>query len=421
MELRPALLLALGLVAASTIGCTIRTEGSGPAEATSRPAPAPGLPVWSDPPPATIAELEGRSHPIGFAVMDQDGSAMTMSRLIDSMRVEIWRPESILTRDLPMDLDVLAVDALEARIAIVQLAPNDVRSNLPIPPRRAVDGLLFTPKAVVDDRLVVILGSLARFNPGERWLVEAFLHAGWRVLLSSPPITSPDPEHGSMTVISPGQDPEAAGRLLAGEIEVAIGAWSTGLTAIAADLRRSGGLPDGPTVIVGMSSGGLATPVTAACLNPLRRIDAVVLMATGADPPTILAGTSLQDDDLRIVRRGPRCSPEERAIFEEAYDDASTLESDSLWSWFADRPMLLIEAGFDAAIPASARNELRSRIPKADHWWSPTGHFGLFASMIKEAELVVRWAEEHLPKRPGTNQRESTDRSRNGASGEIRP
>ncbi|MBQ72513.1 MAG: hypothetical protein CMJ67_06360 [Planctomycetaceae bacterium] len=418
MELRSVLLLALGLLAMSTIGCTIRTEGSGPTVATSKPAPSPGLPEWSDPPPATIADLEGRGHPIGFAVMDQDGTAMTMTRLTDSMRVELWRPDSILTEDLPLNLDVLAVESLEARIAIVQLAETDIRSELPIPSRRAVDGLLFAPKVVTDDRLVVILGSLARFNPGERWLVEAFLREGWNVLLSSPPITSPDPEHGSMTVLQPGVDPEAAGRTLAGEIEVAIGAWAVGLTAITTELQQSGRLTDGPTVIVGMSSGGLATPVMAALLNPMRRVDAVVLMATGANPPTILAGTSLKDGDLRIQRRGPRCSTVELEIFKTSYSNASTLESESLWTWFADRPVLLVEAGFDAAIPASARNELRSRIPEADYWWLPTGHFGLFASMINEAEPIVRWVERKCSGRPGTDPQGSADGSGKGASPE---
>ena len=411
MELRSAFLLALVLLAGSTTGCTIRIQGSGPNQATPRPAPGPVLPEWSDPPPASMADLEGLGHPIGFAVMDQDGTAMTMTRLADSNRVELWRPDSILLDDLPIDLEVLAVESLAARIAIVELAETDRRSELPIPPLRAVDGLLFCPKAVAGDGLVVILGSLARFNPGERWLVEAFLRGGWNVLLSSPPITSPDPEHGSMTVLRPGVDPEAAGRLLAGEIEVAVGAWAAGLTAIIAELQHSERLTNGPTVIVGMSSGGLAAPVMTAHLNPMRRVDAVVLMATGADPPAILAGTSLKDGDLRIRRRGPATSAADLKIFKTSYSKASTLESEALWAWFADRPILLVEAGFDAAIPASARDELRSRIPEADYWWLPTGHFGLFASMINEAAPIVQWVEGKCPERPGTGFQESTEGS----------
>ena len=402
MELRSALVLALGLLAASTTGCTIRSGGTGPRTATTTPAPVPELPGWSDPPPVTMAELEGRSHPIGFAVRDPNGMAMGMSRLPDSMRVELWRPDSIRTEDLPLNLDALAVDSTEGRIAILELAGTDSRNELSIPPRRAVDGLLFSPKVTHQGRLVVILGSLARFNPGERWLVEAFLDAGWHVLLSSPPITSPDPEHGAMTVIRPGQDPETAGRTLAAEIEVAIGAWAVGLGAIVAELQDSGNLPEGPTVLVGMSSGGLATPTVAALLDPMRRIDGVVLMATGTDPPAIVAGTTLDDSDLRIERRGPRPTNLDREIFDASYSSASTLESEALWTWFADRPLLIVEAGFDAAIPAPARAALRSRIPEADHWWSPTGHFGLFASMINEADSIVDWAREKCPEGSGT-------------------
>ena len=418
MELRRACLLFLVPLLLTGTGCTIRTEGGGPSSATSRPAPAPRLPDWSDPSPATIADLEGRGHPVGFAVLDQNGTAVSMTRLEDSMRVELWRPDSILTDDLPLNLDLLALNSLEARIAIVELAETDPRSELPIPRRRAVDGLLFTPKAIIDDRLVVILGSLARFNPGERWLIEAFLREGWCVLLSSPPIISPDPEHGVVTVLHPGVDPEAAGRILAGEIEVAIGAWAAGISAITAELQDCGRLPDGPTVIVGMSSGGLAAPAATALLNPMRRVDAVILMATGANPPAILAGTSLRDGDLRLERRGPAASSGDLAVLEESFSNASTIESEALWAWFVDRPVLLIEAGFDAAIPASARGELRSRIPDADHWWLPTGHFGLFASMINEGPLIVRWAEQKCDQRPGTCPRGTTEGSKDGASPE---
>ncbi|MBC04577.1 MAG: hypothetical protein CMJ34_14930 [Phycisphaerae bacterium] len=416
MELRFLPCLVAGLLLASSIGCTIRTPGPGPETATTVPGPVPDLPSWSDPPPTTIAELEGRSHPMGFAVMDIEGAAMTMHRLEDSRRVEIWRPDSIRSEDLPLDLDPTAIDSVEARIAVVELADTDPRSNLSIPPRRAIDGLLFTPSRRSDGRMVLILGSLARFNPGERWLVEAFLRDGWSVLLSSPPITSPDPEHGAMTVISPGLDPELAGRVLAAEIEVALGAWAVGITAITSELQNAGSLPEGPTVLVGMSSGGLASPVATAVLDPIRRVDSVVLMATGADPPVIVAGTTLDDDDLRIERRGPQADAADMERFVSSYAGAATLASSILWTWFADRPLLIIEAGFDAAIPSTARAELRSRLPGADHWWLPTGHFGLFAAMIREADSIVRWVREKCPEGSGTASEDPTEGSPTGPS-----
>lgn len=393
MEVRGVLILASVLATIHATGCTIRRDGGGPSVASTASAPLPRLPLWSDPDVPTAAELTGRSHPVGFAIMDTDGNAMPMTRLADEGQVELWRPDSIRIEELPLELEASTVSSVEGRIAIVELARTDPIASLGVPPRRAVDGLLFSPNTAADGRLVVVLGSLARFNPGERWLVEAFLEAGWNVLLSSPPVASPHPEHGDTTTISPGIDPVAAGRTLAGEIDVAIGAWTLGLAAITSELVRDRRMPEGPTLLVGMSSGGLAVPPTAALLDRIRRVDAAVLMATGVDPPVIIGRTSLEDEELRITRRGPRISDPDLRTFLSSYLAVSTLEDEGLWAWFEQRPILIVEAGFDAAIPADSRSELRSRLPKADHWWLPTGHFGLFAAMMNEAESIVSWSE----------------------------
>ena len=406
MELRPTILLVACLLWSTATACTYRTEGRGPEVATRMPAPLPVLPLWSDPLAPSITEVTGNGHPIGFAVLDTNGVAMAMTRLQHEGQVELWRPDAIRLEELPLSLDPSVVRSLDARIAIVELARTDPRRDLGIPPRRAVDGMLFTPHALGEDRLVVILGSLARFNPGERWLVTAFLREGWHVLLSSPPITSPDQDLGDATIISAGTDPEKAGRVLAGEMEVAIGAWAVGLSTIAGEFQRDGLLPGSSTAIVGMSSGGLAAPATAALMDPLRRVDAVALLATGTDPPVIVARTSLEDEDLRIDRRGPWVSQEDLEIFRCSYRAASTLEDDGLWSWFTDRPILLVEAGFDAAIPRPSRSALRLRMPDAAHWWIPTGHFGLFASMINQAGPIVEWVGHACPaglKKTGQN------------------
>ncbi|MCP4835311.1 MAG: hypothetical protein GY895_11180 [Phycisphaera sp.] len=393
MEVRVVLVLASVLATVHATGCTIRRDGGGPSVATTASAPTPRLPDWSDPNAPTAAEITGRGHPVGFAVMDTDGTAMSMTRLTDEGQVELWRPDSIRIDELPLELDASTVSSIEGRIAIVELARTDPIASFDVPPRRAVDGLLFSPNTAADGRLVVVLGSLARFNPGERWLVEAFLEAGWNVLLSSPPVASPHPEYGDTTTISPAVDPALAGRTLAGEIDVAIGAWTLGLAAITSELVRDRGMPEGPTLLIGMSSGGLAVPPVAALLDGIRRVDAAVLMATGVDPPIIVARTSLEDDELRITRRGPRIPDPDLQAFLSSYLAASTLEDEGLWAWFEQRPILVVEAGFDAAIPADSRSELRSRLPKADLWWLPTGHFGLFAAMMNEAGSIVSWAD----------------------------
>jgi hypothetical protein len=261
-----------------------------------------------------------------------------------------------------------------------------------------VDGLLARPSATPSRGLAIILGSLARLNPPEQWLVAEFLRRGWTVLVSSPPVCAPDDRTGGVTVLRPGVDPVGAGRTLAAEVDAGLGAWRDGLRDLVTRLKTRGHLPSGPTVIVGASSGALAAPVIADTLRSVRSIHAIAMIAGGASPPSIIARTTLADEDLRVDRRGPRIDDVDLPRFVAAFESASRLQSPSAESMTAARlsgvPILLLESGFDSAIPETARSRLRSLFPEAEHWWYPLGHYGLFIALSTEAGPLVDWMED---------------------------
>ena len=398
------------VISPAIIGCIAKTPGSGPRFAGDREPPPLNYPIWADPPSPEPSEVLGRSQPVGFAVLNPEGQAISMTRHPDRGPVEIWEATPFPVSDVISVIDADLIGSVTGRIAIIELSATDPRADHPVPRRRAVDGLLFHPAGPRNERLAIILGSLARFNPGERWMTEAFLRAGWSVLVSSPPINSPDATTRGRTQVAPGREPERAGQILAAEFDVAIGSWATGLAAIVRQFDADGLIPSGPMVLVGMSSGGLASPAIAAALDPIRRTEAASLIATGIDPALIIARTSLRDDDLRIERRGPRIRDHDLPRFVDSYHEASTLDGEDLSQWFADRPLLIIEAGFDAAIPADSRRHLRERHPEAAFWWLPTGHYGLFASLLREADQVVMWFDRRMPDTEGTSESSEPNR-----------
>ncbi len=405
--------LGLGVLGFGVLGgCVIRTPGSftperlvsscitstadGPsphAVAPDRlPDPIPG-PTWRAPDPRDPKARQPR----GFAVLGPDRQTLTLDRCPDAADAELWRPRRPLSTAAFAMIDASRIATIEPWIAVLELADDDPARRPEIPARRAVDGLLAHPATHRSSGLAIILGSLARLNPPEQWLVAEFLERGWSVLVSSPPVCAPDDRTHGVTTLAPGMEPEAAGSTLAAEVDAGLGTWRDGLRAIITHLAASKDLPDGPTVLVGASSGALAAPVIADALRQVRPVGAVALIAGGASPAEILARTTLADDDLRLDRRGPRVDDVDLPRFIEAFESSSRLQSPASERTAAERlagiPIILLEPGFDSAIPARARSRLRGLHPQATHWWYPLGHYGLFIALATESAPLVDWLE----------------------------
>ncbi len=375
-------------------GCAVKTPGvptiAPPDLVVTNPIPGP---AWKSPDPI---DPDAR-QPRGFAVLDPDRRPLCLDRCENGMHAEIWRPSGPLPTSAFAMIDASRIAGIEPWIAVLELAPDDPARDLDVPPRRAVDGVLARPAVEPSRGLAIILGSLARLNPPEQWLVAEFLSRGWTVLVSSPPVCAPDDRTDGVTTLAPGIDPEGAGRLLAAEVDAGLGVWRDGLRDLVARLESRGSLPDGPTVLVGASSGALAAPVISDGLRRIRPVDAIALIAGGASPPEILARTTLADEDLRVDRRGPRVDDLDLPRFVSSFETASRLQSPDAEAAAAARlaglPVLVLESGFDSAIPESARQRLRTLFPNAEHWWYPLGHYGLFVALSTEAAPLVDWMD----------------------------
>lgn len=385
------------VIVACHAGCAVRTPAP-PRPTTPDSTGNSGVtpivgPSWR---PADVVTPDA-SQPRGFAVLGPDRAPIVLTRHEDEGSAELWTPAETLPTSVFSMIDDDPIASIQAWIAVLELSEDDPGRRPEIPPRRAVDGMLALPRHARPRGLAIILGSLARLNPPEQWLTSTFLERGWAVLVSSPPVAAPDAVTGGVTTLAPGRSPVEAGRTLAAEVDTSLGCWRDGLSAIVTRLETLQTLPAGPTVIVGASSGAIAAPLVADRLAATRPVSAVVMVAGGASPPRILARTTLSDQDLRLDRRGPRVSTLDLPRFVAAFDADSRLQGPAAEHAAAERigigPVLVLEAGFDTAIPEAARHRLRDLHPGAARWWYPLGHVGLFLALAAETDRVVDWIE----------------------------
>ena len=102
-------------------------------------------------------------------------------------------------------------------------------------------------------------------------------------------------------------------------------------------------------------------------------------------------------------RRGPRVDDHDLPRFIDSFESTSRLlspASEKAASAFLQGiPLLVLEAGFDSAIPRAARARLRELHPTAERWWYPLGHVGLFVALATESEPIVTWIERETSNR----------------------
>lgn len=169
-------------------------------------------------------------------------------------------------------------------------------------------------------------------------------------------------------------------------------------------LREQPTLSDRPVVLAGSSLGALGLPAVGARLaaarsrdeaqaaTPLPRVSAAVLIGGGVglgelmcDSPLgrqwlALAGVDLETTDLESLRVGIDAG-------------CSTAPERCLWS-LDGRPVLLVDALFDAIVPRRSANRLWESLGEPARWSYPVGHIGLFF-LISDAQWrqVIDWID----------------------------
>lgn len=345
------------------------------------------------------ADEDGRiaDHPNGIGVERADGSPITMEFVGLHPHGEVWAfGEDDASVNWIAAIDAELIETTRSFIVVTTAPADDPPADLPVPRRRAIDAVVLTPTARPLVGTAIVMSSLARQTPPEQAFMADLLEAGFTVVTSAPPVNAIDERTGGRTTLDIANAPAVAGRRFAAEVDLAFAAWADGLDAILDASFIGAGLIPRPVVLIGVSSGAVAAPVVAARLHPTTPIDAAVLIAGGSDLDTILLETTLDPEDLRLRRIGPRPDEAAKETFRRAYRASVRLDDPELTRWFADRPILLLEGGFDTAIPPTARATMDDRLGRPERWWYPTGHYGLFVFLPGEGDAIVRWIRRAL-------------------------
>ncbi len=380
----------------------------------SEPRPSGDLP---DPPlvdwmtlrtPDEIVDPDGipskrpSNHPDGIAVRNSDGDLVPLLPIGVEGAVEIWEFASEpLGGGWISGIDPELIDRGRSFILVSNATDDDPPPELIVPRRRAIDAVVLEPTATPSAGTAIVMSSLARQTPPEQALMADLLKAGFTVVTTAPPVSAIDQTTGGRTTLDIKDDPEFAGRTFAAEVDLAFTAWADGLKAVLTYLRQSGTSAPSPLVLIGVSSGAVAAPVVAARLHQDFPISAAVLIAGGSDVASILLETTLDPEDLRLQRRRGRLDQGEAEAFAASYHHTVRLDSAAIVEWLGQRPILILEGGYDSAIPRSSRSLLDRRLRRPERWWYPVGHYGLFVLLPGEGDAIVDWIQRSLRPRIG--------------------
>lgn len=151
-----------------------------------------------------------------------------------------------------------------------------------------------------------------------------------------------------------------------------------------------------PKVIIGASLGALAAPATAVRLG---EIDALVMIAGGADIPSIAVDSALQ-----LMRLDPSIHAKEGRRVLKAAQAAMQLDPGKLAERLPDSPRLVIEGSLDHIIPALYRHRLYRALGKPERWRYPVGHLLLFGMVLPtKIDAIGEWLDEHATSRASTS------------------
>ena len=395
------MLVAVLSITALGPGCRSVRPAANPPVGDAGSLPTPPELDW----PARIstsphrAGSDGRipDHPDGIGVERADGSPIAMEFVTLHPHGEVWAfGEDDAGVNWIADIDPGLIRSTRSFIVVTTAPADDPPSELLVPRRRAIDAIVLTPTTRPPAGTAIVMSSLARQTPPEQAFMADLLEAGFTVITSAPPVSAIDQLTGGRTTLDIAGTPETAGRTFAAEVDLAFAAWADGLDAILDASVIDVDTTPRPVVLIGVSSGAVAAPVVAARLHANTPIDAAVLIAGGADLDTILLETTLDPEDLRLRRLGGRPDQTASEAFRRAYRDSVRLDDPELAKWFARRPILLLEGGFDTAIPATARATMDDRLGHPERWWYPTGHYGLFLLLPGEGDAIVAWIRRTL-------------------------
>lgn len=145
-----------------------------------------------------------------------------------------------------------------------------------------------------------------------------------------------------------------------------------------------------PRLAIGMSGGAMVLP-TVVARNP-DAYGSAVLIAGGADYLRIAAESNYAEwiNALRFRWEGPENWPR----LYELYRAAAPLDPLYTASALRGKPVLMLHAAEDRAVPAALGDELWQRLGTPERWVSNVGHELIFLSLPGVWPRVMDWAEQ---------------------------
>lgn len=150
-----------------------------------------------------------------------------------------------------------------------------------------------------------------------------------------------------------------------------------------------------PRIAVGMSGGAMVLPTVVA--REPDRYAAAVLIAGGCDFFSLTEESNyrylINAVDFRWTPSLP--TDEERARIRNAYLEASALDSYHTASALHGKPVLMLHADHDGAVPARLGDLLWERLGRPERWVERAGHEELFIRLPRKIDEVMTWIAEH--------------------------
>lgn len=156
-----------------------------------------------------------------------------------------------------------------------------------------------------------------------------------------------------------------------------------------------------PRIAIGMSGGAMTLPTVLAC-EP-EKYAAAVLIAGGCDFFAITRETNYTFlvDSVHYEWTPAEPTPEQVKALDAAYLAHSRLDSYHTAAAIRDKPILMIHADHDGAVPAHLGDLLWERLGRPERWVQTAGHEELFMKLSAQMDRIMEWIGSNTAKPAG--------------------
>ena len=150
-----------------------------------------------------------------------------------------------------------------------------------------------------------------------------------------------------------------------------------------------------PRIAVGMSGGAMTLPTVLA--REPDKYAAAVIIAGGCDFFAILRETNYTYlvDSVHFRWAPSEPTPEQINSLDQAYLARAKLDSYFTADAIRGKPLLMLHADHDGAVPAHLGDLLWERLGRPERWVQTAGHEELFIKLPAQMDAIMQWISSH--------------------------